>query len=205
MIGEGERDAPLPLFEQSETGAAPVAPPSLDTGREPESILVEIPQVDTGRDPETVSSLSDTGRDPESILVERIDTGSEADPGEDSILVAMEDRIESGEETQIKTGRRVHFFPGKRKVKNGQTKKTGIIYWEWYFRDPETGNRRRPYGGTLDKLPAEYRYRLGEYLERSQRIREARDDARGLGSLAESFIRLALSRSEAPDRGEPEG
>jgi hypothetical protein len=197
LIGEGEeKNTPPPLHDlepgsRSDTGRDPgpilaetPSPPS-DTGRGQKSILAGIPvrywqksRLSPPRPILAEETPSDTGRDQKSILAEEI--------GLDSILATLENRIETGETTPIEEGRRVHFFPGKRKLRDGRTKKTGHIYWEWAFRDPETGKRRRPYGGTLDKLPGEYRFRIGEYLKRRA---ETEGSAGSSGALTESFFR----------------
>jgi len=184
LIGEGEDKKTPPLLE---------AIPPRDTGRDE----------DSGRSESDPSPILAEIPPPLPILAEMsgFDTGDDT-AGADSILAGLEDRLDTGEETKIKEGRRVHFFPGKRKLKNGTTKKTGRIYWEWAFRDPETGARRRPYGGTLDKLPGEYRYRIGEYFKRS-RATEGSD--RGSRSLADSLFRFIEAQFQAHDPGESEG
>jgi len=83
----------------------------------------------------------------------------------------------------IADGRRIEFFDGKRRTPNG-TKKTGYIYWQYAGTDPDTGKRKRTYGGRWDTCPSEIRKR--QYQAR-----------RGLVVAASGLARFAEIGSES--------
>ena len=111
----------------------------------------------------------------------------------EAILVSLDKLFDIGKMQKIAEGRRIEFFEGKRKVKNGETKKTGHRYWQWVYKDPDTGNRKRPYGGRIETVPAAYQYRRGQY--------EARLSHGGVESLADTLFRPALSELRNSDTG----
>jgi hypothetical protein len=76
--------------------------------------------------------------------------------GEEMILAALDRLFDTGKTAEIAEGRRVEFFEGKRKTKDGTLKKTGHHYWQWVYKT-DTG-RKRPYGGKLETVPAIYQY-----------------------------------------------
>lgn len=77
----------------------------------------------------------------------------------------LEHRLDTGGTDRITEGKRITFFPGKRKDKDGRTYKTGYHYWQFDFRDSDTGKRRRQYGGRIDTCPSQIR--VGQYQRRS--------------------------------------
>jgi hypothetical protein len=112
---------------------------------------------------------------------------------ENSILAALDRLFDTGKNQKIAEGRRVQFFEGKRKVKDGTTKKTGHHYWEWEYKDPDTGKRKRPYGGKIETVPPAYQYRIGQY--------QASIASRGAESLADQLLRPALNELRSIDTG----
>ena len=120
---------------------------------------------------------------------------------ENSILAFTDDQLfeildrlhDTGKAKPIAEGRRIEFFEGKRKVKDGTTKKTGHHYWQWVFKDPDTGARKRPYGGSIETVPNAYQYRRREY--------EARINTRGSESLADALFRPTVTRLRDFDTG----
>lgn len=84
----------------------------------------------------------------------------------DSILAGMDAIFDKMKSASIAEGRRIEFFSGKRRLKNGEIKKTGHQYWQWVYRDPDTGKRKRPYGGRIETVPNAYQYRRREYEAR---------------------------------------
>jgi hypothetical protein len=114
------------------------------------------------------------------------DTGG--DTGEpfdlpDSILAEL-DR-DTG---RIAEGARIEFYPGKRKGKDGITRKTGHYYWQTARTNPDTGKRKRKYGGEIETCPSE---------ERKRQYRNRLDT----GSLADRLLRPAIERVESFDTG----
>jgi hypothetical protein len=112
-----------------------------------------------------------------------IDTGTAFDFPE-SILAELE--IDTGR--KIAEGARIEFYPGKRKGKDGRTKKTGHYYWQTARTDPDTGKRRRKYGGKFEACPNE---------ERKRQYRNRIDTS----TLADGFFRSAIERAESRDTG----
>jgi len=66
----------------------------------------------------------------------------------DSILANLDLVFEKAKIEKIVEGRRIEFFEGKRKGKDGQTRKTGHYYWQWRWKT-DTG-RRAKYGGRIE-------------------------------------------------------
>jgi len=124
--------------------------------------------------------------------VEREQPVSEFDT-QDAILAALDKLFDTGKMQTIAEGRRIEFFEGKRKVKDGTTKKTGHHYWQWVYKSPDTGNRKRPYGGAIETVPASYQYRRRQY--------EARFSHGGAESLADALFRPSLSEMRNGDTG----
>jgi hypothetical protein len=111
----------------------------------------------------------------------------------ESQLDALDRIFDTGLGREIAEGRRIQFFEGKRKVKDGTTKKTGHHYWEWVYKDPDTGKRKRPYGGTIRTVPNLYQYRIGQY--------QALIHSRSTQSLADALLRPALNELRSFDTG----
>lgn len=124
--------------------------------------------------------------------VEPPNTG-EAILAQNELLDTLDRLFDTGKTKEIKEGRRIQFFEGKRKVKDGTTKKTGRHYWEWSYKDPDTGARKRPYGGRIETVPTAYQYRRREY--------EAKIGSRGVESLADQLLRPALTGLRSFDTG----
>ena len=102
----------------------------------------------------------------ESILADNSILARNGDPipaNTDPILAALDGIFDTGKKQEIKEGRRIEFFEGKRKLKNGTIKKTGNHYWQWAYKTPDTGKRKRKYGGTTATVPISYQYRRREY------------------------------------------
>ena len=95
------------------------------------------------------------------------------------VFEALDRLFDTGKTAKIAEGRRIEFFEGKRKMKDGKTKKTGHHYWQWVYKT-DTGGRKRPYGGAIATVPTIYQYRRGEY--------EARVSSRGFESLANDLL-----------------
>lgn len=106
---------------------------------------------------------------------------------------ALDRLFDTGEGKQIAEGRRIEFYPGKRKLKDGTLKKTEHIYWQWVYKDPDTGKRKRPYGGTLATVPSLYQYRIRQY--------QAVVNRRSSESLADALLRPALDGVRNLDTG----
>ena len=111
----------------------------------------------------------------------------------DSILANLDAIFDAQKSASIAEGRRIEFFEGKRKLSNGETKKTGHYYWQWVYKDPDTGKRKRPYGGAITTVPASYQYRRREY--------EARKHNGSPESLADALFRPSLSGLPYGDTG----
>jgi len=109
------------------------------------------------------------------------------------MLDAFDRYLDTGKYEKIAEGRRIEFFEGKRKVKDGSTKKTGHHYWQWVYKDPDTGKRKRPYGGTIETVPNLYQYRIGQY--------QAAIRSRSPVSLADALLRPALDGVRSFDTG----
>jgi len=105
----------------------------------------------------------------------------------------LDQMLDTGKLQPIAEGRRIEFYSGKRKLKNGTLKKTGHRYWQWVYKDPDTGKRKRPYGGKIETVPNIYQYRRREY--------EARISARSPESLADALLRPALNELRNIDTG----
>ena len=101
--------------------------------------------------------------------------------------------FDTGKGQKIAEGRRIEFYQGKRKLKNGTLKKTNNVYWQWVYKDPDTGKRKRPYGGTLATVPSVYQYRIRQY--------QAVVNSRGVESLADALLRPALDGVRNIDTG----
>ena len=112
----------------------------------------------------------------------------------DSILASLDKAFDMAKDASIAEGRRIEFYEGKRKLKDGTTKKTGHQYWQWVYKDPDTGKRKRPYGGAISTVPNAYQYRRREY--------EARIHSRGVESLADALFRPSLAGMSNGDTGE---
>ena len=125
------------------------------------------------------------------------DTGTELHPilseNENDLLDLLDKLADTGKLQQVAEGRRIQFFEGKRKVKDGTTKKTGHHYWEWSYKDPDTGKRKRPYGGSIATVPNAYQYRRREY--------EAAHATGSPQSLADQLLRPALNELRRVDTG----
>lgn len=93
----------------------------------------------------------------------------------------------------IAEGKRIEFFEGKRKLANGETKKTGNHYWEWRWKSPDTGKRKARYGGRLETVPARFRERAKQY--------QASIGSRSPESLADGLFRPAIVRLQNGDTG----
>jgi hypothetical protein len=89
---------------------------------------------------------------------------------------------------KIAEAARIEFFPGKRKGKDGITRKTGRYYWQTARKDPDTGKRKRKYGGEIETCPNE---------ERKRQYRNRLDT----GTLADRLLRPAIERVESIDTG----
>lgn len=100
--------------------------------------------------------------------------------------------FDTGKDARIAEGRRIEFFEGKRKMKDGKLKKTGHAYWRWSFKT-DTG-RKRPYGGAIATVPAIYQHRRREY--------EARIASRSPESLADALFRPSFAGLSNGDTGE---
>lgn len=111
--------------------------------------------------------------------------------GENDILDALDRLFDTGKTAEIAEGRRIEFFPGKRKMKDGTTKKTGHLYWEWRWKT-DTG-RKSKYGGKLETVPEIYQDRARKY--------EASIAIRGTESLADALFRPAVSGVRNGDTG----
>lgn len=112
---------------------------------------------------------------------------------ENALLDTLDRIFDTGKGKQIAEGRRIEFFEGKRKAKDGKTRKTGHHYWQWAYKDPDTGKRKRPYGGAIRTVPSLYQYRVGQY--------EAALARRGAESLADALLRPALNGLRSLDTG----
>lgn len=112
---------------------------------------------------------------------------------QNQLMDLMDRAFDTGNLPIIAEGRRIEFFEGKRKGKDGKTRKTGNQYWQWAYRDPDTGKRKRPYGGRIETVPSAYQYRRRQY--------EARVAARGPQSLADQLLRPALNGLQSLDTG----
>ncbi len=112
---------------------------------------------------------------------------------EDELFEVLDRLFDTGKDKPIAEGRRIEFYEGKRKLKNGELKKTGHQYWQWAYKDPDTGKRKRPYGGSIETVPASYQYRRRQY--------EARFNSRGAESLAVAWLRPAVSQVLRFDTG----
>lgn len=93
----------------------------------------------------------------------------------------------------IAEGKRVEFYPGKRKLADGTTKKTGNYYWEYRWKSPDTGKRKAKYGGAIDTVPARYWQRAERY--------KANVSSRSTESLADGLFRPAIVRLQNGDTG----
>ena len=112
---------------------------------------------------------------------------------ENALLDQLDALFDTGAGKQIAEGRRIEFFPGKRKLKDGTTKKTDHHYWQWGYKDPDTGKRKRPYGGKIETVPSLYQYRIRQY--------QAALNRRSPESLADNLLRPALDGLRSVDTG----
>ncbi len=109
-------------------------------------------------------------------------------------MLDLLDRLfDTGKTQKISEGRRIEFFEGKRRLKDGTLKKTGHHYWQWRWKEPDTGRRPTKYGGEISTVPNAYQYRRGQY--------EARIASRGTQSLADQLLRPALNGVRSFDTG----
>jgi len=111
----------------------------------------------------------------------------------DGFLDALDKIFDTGKGQAVVEGRRIEFFEGKRKLKDGTIKKTGIRYWQWRWKSSDTGKRKAKYGGKIETVPTIYQYRRERY--------EASIAARGAESLADALLRPAISRLSNFDTG----
>lgn len=95
--------------------------------------------------------------------------------------------------TSIAESKRVEFYPGKRKLADGTTKKTGNYYWEYRWKSPDTGKRKAKYGGRIETVPPRYWQRAERY--------KANVNGRGAESLADILLRPAIVRVQGGDTG----
>lgn len=109
------------------------------------------------------------------------------------MLDVLDKLFDTGKSEVIAEGKRIEFYPGKRKMKDGTLKKTGHYYWQWVYKT-DTGARKRPYGGKIETVPSLYQYRRREY--------EARINSRSPESLADALLRPALDGVRSLDTGE---
>jgi hypothetical protein len=70
--------------------------------------------------------------------------------------------INTSNTVKIARGRRIEFYPGRRKTGEIVNDKpvwetTGYYYWQWVYTDAN-GKRRRPYGGKWDTPPKDESY-----------------------------------------------
>jgi hypothetical protein len=118
-----------------------------------------------------------------------------------SVLEELDSILENDTDTAISEGRRISFFEGKRKGKDGITRKTGHHYWQWDYKDPDTGKRKRPYGGPIATTPQSRQYRASQYQERNERNKAANTERDSI-TLAERLFRPAGVRVQSGDTGE---
>lgn len=110
-----------------------------------------------------------------------------------SILDDLDKVLDIGIGKTIAEGRRIEFFEGKRKLKDGTIKKTGSRYWQWRWKSIDTGKRKAAYGGKIETVPTIYQYRREQY--------EA-SIAKGVSeSLADNLLRPAIARLSSLDTG----
>ena len=109
---------------------------------------------------------------------------------DNSILAELEALLGSA---SIAESKRIEFFQGKRKLKDGTTKKTGNYYWEYRWKSPDPGTRKAKYGGGIETVPA-------RYWQRAERYKAALD-SRGIESLADGLFRPAIIRVQDSDTG----
>lgn len=107
------------------------------------------------------------------------------------ILDALDRLFDTGRKEIIAEGRRIEFFPGKRKMKDGTTKKTGHYYWEWRWKT-DTG-RKSKYGGLIETVPKIYQDRARKY--------QASIGHGGSKSLADALFRPAVIGLRNGDTG----
>jgi hypothetical protein len=110
----------------------------------------------------------------------------------ESILDALDSLFDTGK-VEIKEGRRIEFFEGRRKVKDGTTKKTGHQYWQWRWKSSDTGKRKAKYGGKIETVPPAYQYRARQY--------QASIADRDAESLADKLLRPAINGMRSIDTG----
>lgn len=120
---------------------------------------------------------------PEPILADDMNT----------LLDVLDKLHDTGRVAKVAEGRRIEFFEGKRKVKDGSTKKTGHHYWQYRWTSPDTGKRKSRYGGSIETVPAIYQYRAKQY--------QASIAQRGTESLADHLFRPAGARMQDLDTG----
>ena len=113
---------------------------------------------------------------------------------ESDLLDFLDRFFDTGKGRVIAEGRRIEFYEGKRRLKNGELKKTGHHYWQWVYKEPDTGKRKRPYGGEIGTVPTAYQYRRREY--------EAKKFSGSPESLADQLLRPALDGLRSHDTGE---
>lgn len=109
----------------------------------------------------------------------------------DAILASLDAIFDKQKTASIAEGRRVEFFEGKRKQKDGTWKKTGHLYWQYRWK-ADTG-RKSKYGGRLETVPNLYRKRADQY--------QASIGNRGAESLADALFRPAVSGLSHGDTG----
>lgn len=97
-----------------------------------------------------------------------------------------------GSAASIAESKRIEFYPGKRKLKNGETKKTGNYYWEYRWKT-DTGERKAKYGGRIETVPA-------RYWQRAERYKAAVGSG-SPESLADGLFRPAIIRVQSGDTG----
>jgi hypothetical protein len=109
-------------------------------------------------------------------------------------LLDVLDKIhDTGKAQTVAEGKRIEFFEGRRKLKDGTIKKTGIRYWQWRWKSSDTGKRKAKYGGKIETVPAIYQQRRERY--------EASITAGSAESLADALLRPAISRLSNHDTG----
>jgi hypothetical protein len=106
--------------------------------------------------------------------------------------------LKTDTDTAISEGKRISFFEGKRKGKDGTTRKTGHHYWQWDFKDPDTGKRRRTYGGEISTTPQSRQYRAIRYRETNERNKAAKSGGDSI-ALADRLFRPEILRVQSGD------
>jgi hypothetical protein len=113
--------------------------------------------------------------------------------GNDAILAQLEALFSGITSASIAEGRRIEFFEGKRKLKNGEWKRTGHHYWQYRWKASDTGKRKAKYGGGIETVPQAYQYRRRQY--------EASISDRSPIALADALFRPAIAGLQNGDTG----